>query len=554
MRYRFGPFELDESLFELRRGSEVVPLQRRAFDALHYLVRRRGAIVSNRELLQAVWGSVSITKDAVPRAMMLIREALGDDVEAPKFVTTVRGRGYCFVATVEQVARTPAASMVRAPPLVGRASTIAILRERLERAATGAGGVVLVTGAPGLGKTRLLDAFARGEAAAFSPIILAGTGGETAPELRLMGELLAELRRRGTRLDGPLDALAAAGEASVDMAGPEATFRLLDRIVGVLASLTARSLVLLVIDDLHLVDPASLSVLELLAPRARSLSLLMVCAYDPKQSVRRGAGALARAQGATVITLEPLGQADVALYLEQLSGVPPSQEVLRQVCDKTHGHPMLVAELGHVLGALGAERVDLKTSELVGGPRMREAIAHELAAMPPGTVRTLTVAAVFGRTFALAPLAAALEATNADVLRDLDIAESSRAVLRSGAGGGGYRFTYPLVRDVLYKQLSVSERARLHGAAARALEHYMGSDFARHQDAGEIARHWVQAAPIGDVDLAIAWSLRAAALADAAGDRAAATLYAERGLSALDFAQRPSLEDRAKLVAACRRP
>jgi predicted ATPase len=151
---------------------------------------------------------------------------------------------------------------------------------------------------------------------------------------------------------------------------------------------------------------------------------------------------------------------------------------------------------------------------------------------------------VFGQTFPVAPLAAALDESNEVVLRELDAADLARIVARAGAAT--YRFTYPLVRDVLYKRLLASERARRHGSVAAALEKHLG-DARDHQRVAEIADHLIEAAAAGDVDAAVDCSLRAAELAKEAGDSAAAARYAQRGLEAFRFAQTPDETRRSKL-------
>jgi predicted ATPase len=189
---------------------------------------------------------------------------------------------------------------------------------------------------------------------------------------------------------------------------------------------------------------------------------------------------------------------------------------------------------------------ELVTSALVGGDSMRDAITNMLASLPESVNRVLTVASVFGCVFPVAPLAAALGTTNELVLHDLDGADTARVVARDGAAS--YRFTYPLVRDVLYRRLLAAERARLHASVAAALGLQLGSS-PDHRRAGEIADHLVEAAAAGDVDAAVDGSIRAAELARAAGDHEAAARYAERGLEAFRFAQSPDEARRARLRA-----
>ena len=100
MIYAFGPFELDDARFELRRSGALVPTQRRVFDLLLFLVRRAGAVSTRADLLRHVWGGAIVTKDAVAHAVRGARNALGDLGEPPSYVETVRGRGYRFCAPV----------------------------------------------------------------------------------------------------------------------------------------------------------------------------------------------------------------------------------------------------------------------------------------------------------------------------------------------------------------------------------------------------------------------------------------------------------------------
>ncbi|CAN5904972.1 hypothetical protein BH11MYX4_BH11MYX4_66240 [soil metagenome] len=144
----------------------------------------------------------------------------------------------------------------------------------------------------------------------------------------------------------------------------------------------------------------------------------------------------------------------------------------------------------------------------------------------------------------MAAVAGALEVTNDVVLRELDTADVARVVARTDASR--YRFVYPLVRDVLYKRLSASEHARLHRSAAIALDRQLG-EAKDHARVAEVAHHLVEAAAAGDVNAAADCSLRAAALAQAAGDHAAAERYARRGLDAFRFAQVPDETRRTRL-------
>jgi predicted ATPase len=260
-------------------------------------------------------------------------------------------------------------------------------------------------------------------------------------------------------------------------------------------------------------------------------------------------GALTREPTTTTVRLEALERDDVASFVRQATGHAVTEASVDKIFEKTRGNPLLLAQVAQALAARGSSAVlgreEMATTALVGGEGMRDAITAMLAALPESATRVLTLAAVLGPVFPVAPLAAALGETNEVVLRELDAADVARVVARSGTAS--YRFTYPLVRDVLYKRMLASDRARLHERVATALEEHLGGE-RDHRRVAEVAHHLVEAAAAGDVDRAADCSLRAAELAVAAGDRAAAASYAKRGLEAFPFAQRPDEKRRARLA------
>lgn len=179
--FGFGDFELDEDLFELRREGQVVPIPRRPFDLLCRLVLRRGAVVSRTELLEVVWGGTAVTEDSLAHAVMSLRQALGDDVDEPRFVQTVRGRGYRFAMPVEVIGAAPSSEERN---FVGRLDHLHAMTRMLDGLRTRRGGLLLLEGASGVGKTSLLRRFER----------LCAAGGAVEPNL---GPLSARARRAG---------------------------------------------------------------------------------------------------------------------------------------------------------------------------------------------------------------------------------------------------------------------------------------------------------------------------------------------------------------------
>ena len=556
MIYRFGDLELDDQLFELRKGRELIPIQPKAFDILSSLLDRHDVVVSRAELMAKVWPGVVVTNDSLAQAIMAARAAIGDDGEEPTFIHTVRGRGYRFVGPVATNERAEPAradagvGAAPAPPsLIGRASSLAAMRDALDAARLGRGALCLVTGETGIGKTRLVEDFCAVTEGVQS-VLVSCVGPDGAPDLWPFIQALRMLRISGAVLGPELDALADGRVPASTLADPQARFTLFDATASALTSAAKTRPLLLVVDDLHLADLETLRLLALLSPQLKSAQVLVVAAYSSTTprlpSFRAAMSALAQEPSTSVLRLEALTRNDVAALVVQANGRALSDALVDKVFEKTKGNPLLVTQLVHVFKA--EERVGpgggMATSVLVGGDGIRDTIMGMLAALPESANRVLDVAAVFGTTFPLAPLAAALDRTNDSVLGELDAADVARVVTRMGPAS--YRFTYPLVRDVLYKRLLSSERARLHGRAASALEKHLG-DSADHQRVAEIADHLVEAAAVGDVNAAVDCSIRAAELANAAGDHVAASRYARRGLEAFRFAQTPDNARRAQL-------
>src|SRR4051794_34067645 len=98
--YTFGEFELDVPRYELRRDGKPCPLEPQVFDVLAYLVVHHEQLVTKDELLDAIWGHRFVTEASLTSRVMAARKALGDSGQVQRFIRTVRGRGYRFVAAV----------------------------------------------------------------------------------------------------------------------------------------------------------------------------------------------------------------------------------------------------------------------------------------------------------------------------------------------------------------------------------------------------------------------------------------------------------------------
>src|ERR1700679_3172003 len=158
---RFQSFRLDTANQCLWDEEARVALTPKAFDVLRYLVEHAGRLVTQDELLQALWLDTYVNPEVLKKYILEIRKVLGDRPDKLTFIETRRKRGYQFVASVtdEDTAGTlPAGEMRR---IVGRERELAGLATSLTRAKGNERQVVFVTGEPGIGKTTLVDEFQR---------------------------------------------------------------------------------------------------------------------------------------------------------------------------------------------------------------------------------------------------------------------------------------------------------------------------------------------------------------------------------------------------------
>jgi len=539
MVYRFGPFELDDELFQLRRGGAVVPLQPRVFDLLLFLIRKRDVVVTRAELLEHVWGGTVVTKDAVAQAVMALRKGLGDDGESPTYVETVRARGYRFVA--------PLLGATTAPPSTSDVSALIAIEAKVAkvvRRVDKGGGVVLVSGEPGVGRTRFVT-----EVAGRVPrSIVVRCAVDGAPKLWFVREVLRELRARGAAEEtGVLADLATGSFDTLSLEVPAARFAFADTFLDALVRHAGGAPLLLVADDLHEADETTLALVELLAPRLPTTPIVLCASYARSASHARGfhalLGALTHEPSVLIVPLEPFTRDDVAAYLEAITKRELSGELVDRIFQKTRGNALLLTQLA-ARESVEWLHTSVKTASLVDVDTLRDAIFRQLRTLDAEVQRVLTMAAVFGATFAVAPLATAAGLDNAETLGALDTA--TRAGILRRATPTTYQFLYPLVRDVLHETLAGRDRAELHARAARALEPHV-VEGAGYEQVGALAKHFVEAAAVGDVDAALDWSLKACELAAKGGDRVAASRYAEAGLAASTFAPTPATQKVARL-------
>jgi DNA-binding winged helix-turn-helix (wHTH) protein len=155
----FPPFRVDSKNAQLWRGDQEIRLRRKTFDVLLYLIDHPGQLVTKAALLDAIRADVTVS-DSMPATYVAeLRKALGDEARVPRFIETVHGRGYRFIAEVKTpasvapISKAPSVPKSPRPIVVGRQDELAQLQSWYSRVLEGQRQVIFVTGEAGIGKT-----------------------------------------------------------------------------------------------------------------------------------------------------------------------------------------------------------------------------------------------------------------------------------------------------------------------------------------------------------------------------------------------------------------
>jgi DNA-binding CsgD family transcriptional regulator len=401
------------------------------------------------------------------------------------------------------------------PRLLGRDREREVLGRLLEGARAGHGGVLVVHGDPGVGKTALLDDAA--EAAGDLRVVrTAGVEGETELPYAALQRLCAPILDLTERLPDPQrDALVVAFGLS---AGPAPDPFLVGlAVLGLLSESAEERPLLCLVDDAHWLDDASARALAFLARRLLAERIALVFA------ARERGAALG---GFPEIHVPPLGQRDARALLESELPARVDERVLERIVAETRGNPLALLELPR----------GMTPAQLAGGfglpaalplsAQIEEHFARRLATLPGDARRWLLLAAA-DPTGDLALVSRAAER--------LRIPESAPRTLRSDGMldlSAGIVFRHPLARSAVYGASTADERAEVHGALADATHPEVDPD--------RRAWHRAQATSMPDEDVAAELE-RSAARARARGGSAAAAAFLERAsVLTLDPARRAS--------------
>jgi len=428
------------------------------------------------------------------------------------------------VATSGGLSKTPAAG--RAGTFVGRRHELEQMRTALDAALSGSGGLLLLSGEPGVGKTRLAEEIAReaqvrgaqiawgrcwegGGAPAYWPWvqIVREVAGRMSPGwlaemgavARNVAQMIPEVRAALLLPEGGLEAHAMPSVPAAPDRPEQTRFKLFDSISVLLRSAATANPLVLVVDDLHAADADSLLLLRFLArdlPQSRILAIATYRELEVRRSAQQAELLGEIIREATGIPLRGLSREEISEFIERYAGFAADSALLESLTKTTEGSPFFLDEIVRLMKAEGRLLSSgMREPRLTIPDSIRAAVRRKLAPLSENARRALSVASVIGLEFDFALLQETSELAREQLIKSLDESIALGLVVEA-SGAARYRFSHAMIPEVLRAELSRPQLLRSHQRAATAIEQLHRGDLDAH--AAAIALHGEQALLLED--------------------------------------------------------
>ncbi|MDM0002642.1 AAA family ATPase [Variovorax sp. J22P240] len=509
LRLQFDLFELDEGQARLTRGGQALALPPKAFAVLCELARQPDQLVGKEALLDAVWGHQYVTDSVLKTTISELRAVLGDDAKQPRYIETAARRGYRFIARALPLGaaqqRVVAATQEPGRPtptsaLIGRQAARNWLHAAWREAHAGRRQVVWLAGEAGIGKTTLIEhliAELVPDRVALGQCVEQHGAGE--PYLPLL-EALGTLCRADAALSALLRSVAPTWLMQLPWLSNEAEretlrlqlvgtgqARMLRELGELLDQYTQQRPLLLVTEDLHWSDQATLCAIDHIARRRGPARLMWLASFrlaeaiaedHPLKALRHE---LLLHRLARELLLDPFSERDVAdCIARRCPGQPAPEALARRLHQCTDGLPLFVVNVIDELVSQGmpndparAASIELPIPESLAG-----VIERQVDRLAPAQRDLLQAASVCGVEFSATTVAEALQ-RDAERVGEIcdDLAGAHQwlnqvALERRSDGSmeGRYAFRHALYRQVVYQRIGALTRAQLHGRVAASLQ------------------------------------------------------------------------------------
>jgi DNA-binding winged helix-turn-helix (wHTH) protein/tetratricopeptide (TPR) repeat protein len=531
----FGPFRLDPSAPRLWRGEQALVLQPKPLAVLLHLAQCPGQVVTKQELLKAVWTGTVVTNAVVKECVHGIRDVLGETAEAPQYLHTEGREGYRFFkeASSEQNEENQKAKIESQPPaplIVGREADLAHLHKLLDKALRGEPQFVFITGELGIGKTAVVDAF-RTHIQALGTSSLGygqciehyGPGEPYLPVLEAMSRLCREeggqqlitlLRKHAPTWLVQLSGVIEETELQTLRLHVQGATqqRMLREIAEAIEVGTVGRPLVLMLEDLHWSDSATIEVLAYLAKRRHQARLLVVGTYRPIDAVMQAHPIKTLMQELQAhglceeVRLELLKKQEIEAYI---AGRFPKSDVASvlapEVYRRTEGNPLfMVNVVEHFLaqGLIGQEdgrwAVRGEVKHLRVPASLRQLIAQQVERLSEEQRQVLEGASIAGAEFPVAAVAATGKQEVEEVETMCEeitgqghfLEERGVAEWPDGTISGRYAFRHVLYQNVLWERIAEARKIRLHRLIGERLE--QGYRDRTQEIAAELAVHFEQ--------------------------------------------------------------
>lgn len=513
IRLRFDAFDLDEADARLKRDGKPVALPPKAFGVLCALARQPGVLVTKNALLDAVWGHQHVSESVLKTTVSQVRAALADDAASPRYIETASRLGYRFIGVPQAdrvTAAGPGAPRSRDPAqipdgFIGRRDALDTLQQCWSRAKQGQRQLVWVSGDAGVGKSTLLETFVRGSGAAVIAqgqcVEQYGSGEPYLPVLQALGDLCREYPALVAvmRVAAPtwllqmpwLSSEEERAALSRELAGVSQE-RMVREFHELVSRFTVDRPLLIVIEDLHWSDEATLALINHFARQRGPAHVLWIGSFRLTQVIAEGHPLQGLRQElrlqrlAQEIVLDPFSEAEVLAYLRQRAPIADTTEAfVRRVHSHTDGLPLFVVNVVDALlggdagtGASARHRVSFAAQSPLPVPEdLMGAVETRIGKLPAGRIALLEAASVVGVEFragAVAeicgrPLAEVIEVCDDLVKKQFWLRHAATVDLSDGTLDAQYAFRHAIYRHVFYHRQGEAARARLHRAAAQVL-------------------------------------------------------------------------------------
>jgi DNA-binding winged helix-turn-helix (wHTH) protein/tetratricopeptide (TPR) repeat protein len=512
----FLSFRLDPLNHCLWHGETRVSVSPKAFDLLRYLVERPARLISQEEILEALWPRSDVNPEIIKKYILGLRKVLGDQPQHPVFIETVPRRGYRFVAPVQDERVAPQPVLITPGRIVGRRQIRADLEACLQSSLRGQRQILFVAGEAGSGKTAVTDAFEQRAAMEFNVRAVRGHCLDTTGSLEAYYPLLEGLGSlvRGNESRSLLPALirhaptwavqfpALLGTRQKEQLGRDALGatpeRMLREICDALESLASTDPLLLVIEDVHWADSATLDFISALARRRNPVRIALVATYRPDEN----AGIASRLKSVVrdllvhrlcrELILKPLTKADICEYVSgELSVETADAQLIDFIHDHCGGNPLFMVAIVQQLVQRGLlaqadgrwklltppDRIEMGVPET-----LQQLLLAQFAQLSELEQTVLRAASVVGYSFSAWEITSATQMHHEAVERICEeLADRMRFIrttgireLPNGTVSAHYEFLHALYREFLYSAISPVLRSTLHRSIAEQLQRAPG--------------------------------------------------------------------------------